>query len=64
MNENKFEFNAKTYFAKEIIVEKGSPIKCDGCSFDFEGSHCHNVPSCLGRNRKDGRNVIFVEKQI
>lgn len=63
MNENGFIFNGKIYIAKEITVEKSSPINCDGCSFDFEGSNCYNVPSCLGHNRKDGRNVIFVEKQ-
>lgn len=61
--ENRFKFAGKTYCA---VPDRG--FSCDGCaffSFDFdchEFMNKHNIPHCAGHERKDGRDVIFVEE--
>lgn len=54
MDENEFEFNGLTYVAK-------CGDDCSGCSMDADDT-CYAAPRCASSERKDGREVIFVEK--
>lgn len=62
MGENEFELDGKRYIAV------GANIGCIGCAMD-DLNVCprhvksDKVPNCAPSLRKDGRNVIFVEKQ-
>lgn len=63
MNENEFEFEGKTYVAKPYVAESS----CNECAM-FVGGDCiaidvRGIPDCYCGLRKDGMNVIFVEKQ-
>lgn len=61
MNENEFDYNAKTY----VAVETEKP--CDKCAF-VRDIGCVSlkirgiIPECLSRFRADGKRVFFVEK--
>ena len=61
MNEDEFELDGKVYAA---IEKAKSMSRCSYCAFD-KNWECleRDVPSCAMDVRKDGRNVIFVEKQ-
>lgn len=59
MNENEFELNGVTYVAT-------AGDTCHGCAFDKRAADesCRSyLPSCIDADRRDGRFVIFVEKQ-
>ena len=67
MNENKIKVDGKEY----IAVEQKPMIICGDCCFytkepvDYMGRYCslnHEV-SCVGDDRKDGRNIIWKEKE-
>ena len=63
MDENEFEFDGKVY----VAIENNSS-KCDGCALDAETDvgYCLDINQehpCLAMDRKDRRNVIFLEKQ-
>lgn len=55
MDENEFEIDGNVYVAEP----EGGDFFCGGCA--FESSSCPAM-ECRSRLRKDGRNVIFVEK--
>lgn len=55
MNENEFEYNGKMY-----VAERG--VDCTTCAMDAEDT-CYAAPQCTPAERKDNRDVIFVEKQ-
>lgn len=56
INENEFLFSGKTY----VAVEKNF---CKGCAFwCSELQKRGEIPHCGAQYRKDGRDVIFVEK--
>ncbi len=63
MDENEFELEGKNLFAKTIEL-----YSCEGCELS-DGYNCawlrcsRQIPECSSRARKDGNNVIFVEKQ-
>lgn len=57
MNENEFECNGKVYVDEKAISS------CVGCAFNSNNKLCLCAPLCTKAHRKDGRNVIFVEKQ-
>ena len=61
MNEDEFELDGKVYTA---IEKAKSMSRCFYCAFD-KNWECleRNIPACGNEVRKDGRNVIFVEKQ-
>ena len=61
MNEDEFELNGKLYVSEKAK----SKSSCSGCSLFYSAFSCisDNHPKCIGKTRKDGRNVIFVEKQ-
>ncbi|WP_294064570.1 hypothetical protein [uncultured Fusobacterium sp.] len=53
---------------KFTVIENDEDIMCEGCFFDEEVySHCGQmakynfIPECCEENRKDEKNVIFVE---
>lgn len=53
-------FDGKTY-----VTETDSCIElCDGCAFQkpFFNLNCQNSPECVGENRADGKQVIWVLK--
>ena len=67
MGENKIKVDGKEY----IAVEHAPQIICGDCCFYSKepignrGRHCsldHEV-SCIGSDRKDGRNIIWKEKE-
>ena len=61
MDENEFIFNGKTYIA--VPEPDDCCCECDllqKCSPDG----INGVPKCQANKRTDGRDVIFVEKQI
>lgn len=49
-----FNIKSETF----IAVEDNSEL-CDGCCFDNEGCGAYNTGPCSGRDRNDGRGVIF-----
>lgn len=55
MNENEFEWHGKKYIAKEI------DCKCRECALYHNTFDCYHSPPCAPDQRKDRRNVIFVE---
>lgn len=57
MNENEFELDGKIY----VAMEQDSFPFCEGCAFD--ALPCGHLPECTLNKRRDGINVIFVEKQ-
>lgn len=57
MNENEFELDGKVYVA---VVADGK--SCSGCALKFRPCYSTEYPYCIGSDRKDGRDVIFVEK--
>ena len=61
MNEDEFEMDGITYIAAE---KANSMTRCSYCAFN-KNLECldRNMPACRNDIRKDGRNVIFVEKQ-
>ena len=63
MNENEFELDGKVYVAEQCVLIDENP-SCCWCAFDALSKriNCKIVP-CDDHERKDGRNVIFVEKQ-
>lgn len=62
MNENEFEYNGRKFKTTEIEL---CNFSCEGCS--FSKTHCFNlagkklIPGCMGFERKDKKDVIFVE---
>lgn len=46
------------YTAQNAIA----PDNCTGCAFRTRYDACFSAPYCSGRQRSDGRNVIFVRK--
>lgn len=63
MDENEFEFIGKAYIA---VVN--DTMKCDGCALvgETETGYCldeHSEHPCVAGERKDRRNVIYIEKQ-
>ena len=58
LSENEFIFNGTRY-----VAEMQTECSCDGCAFDCaDDTPCLNA-KCDSTERKDGRDVIFVEKQ-
>jgi len=60
-NENTAEYRGATYVAQE-----SQPMQCHGCagkrpdgSVDLE--FCNAMPNCMACDRRDKRNVVFVE---
>ena len=49
------------------VVESDDDTLCEGCFFDEVYEHCGQmqrdnfIPECCEENRKDEKNVIFVE---
>lgn len=62
MNENEFTYERKKIKAKEVTPCKSS---CKDCY--FENKPCFSlydakfIPGCMEFERKDGKDVIFVE---
>ena len=52
---------------KITVVETDEDTMCEGCFFDETNIHCTKlardnfIPECCWENRKDEKNVIFVE---
>ena len=52
---------------KFVVVETDDDTLCEGCFFDEVYRHCGQlakdkfIPECCWENRKDEKNVIFVE---
>ena len=52
---------------KFTVVETDEDTMCEGCFFDETNIHCTKlardnfIPECYWENRKDEKNVIFVE---
>jgi len=57
MKENIFKLDGITYKVKK------SDESCNGCAFTRDEDSCMCVPQCIGKYRKDGRNVIFVAQK-
>jgi len=55
--ENKFKFEGAWYESADPEVKDG----CTGCKGKYDDHFCANAPLCVGVDRKDNRNVIFVE---
>lgn len=58
MNENEFELDGKFYVAVDVDHDS-----CGKCSLRAHPCYLTNFPHCASNDRKDKRNVIFVEKQ-
>lgn len=59
MSENEFELDGKVYVAVD-----GHRYSCVSCAFsDYQCYSRRTIPGCISKERKDKRNVIFVEKQ-
>lgn len=67
MNENEFEYNGKKY----VAVEDNAFEICENCAFKTESplrlgcgmlQRRMKIPPCSPLDRKDRRNVHFVEK--
>jgi len=55
-DQNTLTLNRAVYEAKPVIPSHG----CHQCVFDYElGPMCPKIP-CLGSERQDGNNVIFM----
>ena len=54
-------------YRKFTVVETDDDTLCEGCFFDEVYRHCGQlakdkfIPECCWENRKDEKNVIFVE---
>lgn len=52
---------------KFTVVETDDETVCEGCFFDESYIHCTKlardnfIPECCWENRKDEKNVIFIE---
>lgn len=52
---------------KFTVVESDEDTMCEGCFFDESYIHCTKlardnfIPECCLENRKDEKNVIFIE---
>lgn len=52
---------------KFMVLENDEDTMCEGCFFDEVYRHCGQlakdnfIPGCCWENRKDEKNVIFVE---
>ena len=61
MEESEFDFNGVKYMSEE------SGGECIGCAFCIDNEDCNadfdSVPPCNHVDRRDERDVIFVEKQ-
>ena len=63
MNENEFEYKGVTYVAVDATRDEDGLICCDGCAMSgVDVRDCFTV-KCSSFDRKDNRNVIFVEKK-
>lgn len=65
MNENKFKYNGVELKTEEININIEC---CKRCYFRYETfQECislinrNKIPSCISLDRKDGKDVIFVE---
>ena len=58
MNEDEFELNGVVYVSADYKVS------CRDCAFIRNREMCAKLKKvCSSNSRKDGRNVIFVEKR-
>ena len=62
MNENKFIYKGKRFKTKEVLPYNPS---CKDCYFEnkpcFSLHDAKFIPGCMEFERKDGKDVIFVE---
>ena len=57
MSENKFNIGGVVY-----IAAKCETRGCDKCAFSYFDIRCVATPPCAKEQRKDGKEVIFIEK--
>ena len=64
VSEDEIERDGKVYVAVDVHDDDdGFDCQCHGCVFiACSFRECDSI-KCCGYERKDGRNVIFVEKQ-
>ena len=58
MNENEFELDGKVYVSVDVDHDS-----CCKCALRVHPCYLTNFPHCTPNDRKDKRNVIFVERQ-
>ena len=56
--ENRFKHDGIWYERAEIIDDLST---CSGCSGERNRKLCRDAPTCIARERKDNRKVIFVK---
>ena len=62
VNEDEIEHDGKIYIAVNTD-DDDFDCQCQGCAFLAYSFYACDVIKCCGYQRKDGLNVIFVEKQ-
>lgn len=63
VNEDEVVFDGVTYVSREKKVYSCDDCALNDCALNYDDRHqCLSV-KCDPTERKDGRNVIFVEKQ-
>ena len=60
LDENKFKLGKYHYISKDC--EHDSQNACDLCAFGHDDHKCFNSPPCDGLDRKDGRDVYYIER--
>ena len=59
---NNLQESEFTYEGVHYIGVNDASYTCEDCALNKSSRICMNAPYCLSVNRKDGRNLIFVEK--
>ncbi len=59
LDENKFKLGKYLYQSAECNQQ--AEDTCAPCSFRYDDRKCLNSPPCDGLDRKDGRDVYYVE---
>lgn len=62
MDENEFEFEGKTYVAREYFEDDCGCVGGESCAFTLMSSRECGKFKCTPDKRGDGLNVIFLEK--
>lgn len=59
LDENEFKLGKYHYTSKEC--KHDSQNACDLCAFGRDDRKCLDSPPCDGEDRKDGRDVYYIE---
>ena len=60
LDENEFKLGKYNYISKDC--EHDSETACGLCAFGHDDRKCLNSPPCDGEDRKDGRDVYYIER--